>query len=46
MRKVVGLLDRVLTSPEDAAVIAEVRGEVNGWMSKFPLYETEVAATV
>jgi glycine hydroxymethyltransferase len=39
MRKVVDLLDRVISAPEDEAVIGGVKTEVNEWMSKFPLYD-------
>lgn len=39
MRKVVDLLDRVISAPEDKTVIESVKSEVNEWMSKFPLYE-------
>jgi glycine hydroxymethyltransferase len=39
MDKVVELIDRVLTNPEDEASIAQVREEVNTWMNDFPLYK-------
>ena len=38
MRKIVGYIDRVLQSPEDTDSIAEVRNQVNQWMSNYPLY--------
>jgi glycine hydroxymethyltransferase len=40
MHKVVDLLDRVISAPNDEAVISEVKAEVNQWMSDFPLYES------
>ena len=39
MHKVADLLDRVISSPEDSDVIQAVKTDVNGWMSKFPLYD-------
>lgn len=44
MRNVVDLLDRVITAPQDEAVINSVKTEINEWMSKFPLYEEMVTA--
>jgi len=38
MQQVVNWLDRVLLSPDDEAVIATVKGEVNEFMKAFPLY--------
>lgn len=38
MQQVVTWLDKVLMSPDDAAVIQSVRGEVNEFMKQFPLY--------
>ncbi len=38
MKKIVGFIDRVLMKPEDEKVIAKVRGEVNEFMLKYPLY--------
>ena len=38
MQQVVNWLDRVLVSPDDEAVIATVKGEVNEFMKAFPLY--------
>jgi glycine hydroxymethyltransferase len=40
MALIVNWLDRVLMSPDDEAVIATVRGEVNELMAEFPLYPT------
>ena len=39
MRKVVELLDQVISAAQDEAVIHSVKTEVNEWMSKFPLYD-------
>lgn len=44
MRKVVELLDKVISKPQDEAVIAAVKAEVNEWMSKYPLYDEMVPA--
>lgn len=38
MVKIVDLIDRVLSAPEDDHVIAKVRAEVNTMMSKYPLF--------
>lgn len=38
MAQVVNWLDRVLMSPDDEALIATVRGEINEYMSGFALY--------
>ncbi|MFN0034036.1 MAG: serine hydroxymethyltransferase [Saprospiraceae bacterium] len=38
-RQVVEWADEVLSRPDDAATHAKVRGAVNGFMKKFPLYE-------
>lgn len=38
MAQVVNWLDRVLMAPEDEALLATVRGEVNEFMKAFPLY--------
>ena len=38
MAQVVNWLDRVLMAPDDEAVTATVRGEVNEFMKAFPLY--------
>ncbi len=38
MIKVASLIDKVLMNPEDEKVLAKVRGEVNAFMEKFPLY--------
>jgi glycine hydroxymethyltransferase len=40
MALVVNWLDRVLMAPDDEAVTAAVRGEVNEFMKAFPLYPT------
>jgi glycine hydroxymethyltransferase len=37
-RQVVSWIDEVLSSPDDAAVQAKVRGEINALMEGFPLY--------
>jgi glycine hydroxymethyltransferase len=37
-RQVVEWIDEVISHPEDAAVHAKVRGAVNAYMAKFPLY--------
>ncbi len=39
MQKVCDWVDAVLMAPEDEAVIAKVRGEVNAFMDGFPLYQ-------
>jgi len=46
MGKIVNLIDRVLQAPEDMESIAEVKEEVNKWMTKFPLYESLSVETV
>ena len=38
MLKIAELIERVLDAPEDEAVIAAVRAEVNGIMSQYPLF--------
>lgn len=38
MSVIVDLIDRVLNAPEDEAVVAAVRGEVNALMADFPLF--------
>ncbi|OWR78715.1 serine hydroxymethyltransferase [Porphyromonas gingivalis] len=38
MGYIVGLIDRVLSAPEDEAVIASVRTEVNRMMADYPLF--------
>jgi glycine hydroxymethyltransferase len=38
MRKIVALIDRVLSAPDDEKVIAAVKGEVHALASSFPLY--------
>jgi glycine hydroxymethyltransferase len=40
MTRIVQLIDKVLANHTDEAVIASVKEEVNGWMSKFPLYQS------
>ncbi|HND87395.1 MAG TPA: serine hydroxymethyltransferase, partial [Saprospiraceae bacterium] len=37
-RQVVAWIDEVLSRPEDAAVQAKVRSEVNAMMAGYPLY--------
>ncbi len=37
-RQVVSWIDEVLSTPDDAAVQAKVRGEIHAFMSGFPLY--------
>lgn len=39
MPQIVEWLDKVLMNPDDEAVIASVRAEVNAFMAGFPLYE-------
>lgn len=41
MKVIVGWVDRVLSAPEDEAVIAAVRGEVNEKMTKYPIFAWE-----
>ena len=38
MKKIVDLVDDVLTNHEDEAKINAVKSEINTWMNKFPLY--------
>jgi glycine hydroxymethyltransferase len=38
MKKIVGLIDKVLMDPENEKNLLKVRGEVNEMMEKFPLY--------
>jgi glycine hydroxymethyltransferase len=38
MQHIVGWLDRVLTSPDDEALIQTIKGEVNEFMTGFPMY--------
>jgi len=38
MAEIVELMDRVLNSPEDSAVIASVRAKVNALMAEYPLF--------
>lgn len=38
MTEIANLIDRVLSAPEDEAVLAAVKKEVNEMMDKFPLY--------
>ena len=40
MSKIVNFIDKVLQSPEDDESIADVRNQVNHWMSDYPLYES------
>jgi len=39
--KTIEWIDRVLSDPENEAVINKVRGEVNNFMEQFPLYEMQ-----
>lgn len=39
MVKIVDLIDKVITNREDESNIAEVKAEVNSWMSGFPLFK-------
>lgn len=41
MDKIANLLDRVISNPDDEAVIAEVKSEINGWMESYPLFSAE-----
>ncbi len=38
MKHIVGLIDRVLSAPEDQAVIGAVRKEVNAMMTEYPIF--------
>lgn len=38
IKRIAGLIDRVLTSPTDEQVIATVRGEVNEMMESYPIF--------
>ncbi len=38
MKTIVGLIDRVITNPEDAAIIAQVKKEVNTMMNTRPIF--------
>ncbi len=38
MKQIVSWLDKVIISPDDEQVIAAVKGEVNEYMTQFPLY--------
>lgn len=39
MMKIVELIDTVLSNKDDEAKIADVKSEINSWMSKFPLFK-------
>ncbi|MEP1033937.1 serine hydroxymethyltransferase [Ekhidna sp.] len=39
MIKIVDLIDAVITNKDDEGKIAEVKSEVNNWMSEFPLFK-------
>lgn len=39
MTKIVDLIDTVITNKDDESKIAEVKSEVNTWMSNFPLFK-------
>ena len=45
MVRIAGLIDRVLSAPDDTAVCAEVRAEVRGLTAAFPLYPVPQAIT-
>jgi glycine hydroxymethyltransferase len=45
MATIAELIDRVLASPEDASVAAQVKGEVKALASRFPLYPTAAAVS-
>lgn len=38
MRKIVTLIDQALQHHDDASMLAQIRLNINEWMSKFPLY--------
>ena len=46
MERIVGFIDSVLASPENADVLAQVKAEVNEWMGQFPLFAQTAAAPV
>lgn len=39
MLRIVDMIDNVLVNNENDAIIASVRGEINEWMSEFPLFQ-------
>jgi glycine hydroxymethyltransferase len=39
MRKIVNLIDEVLSNKNNEKKIQEVKEEVNSWSSQFPLYK-------
>lgn len=39
MERIVSLMDEVLVNHEDESKIVAVRGEINGWMSEYPLFK-------
>ncbi|WP_417601533.1 serine hydroxymethyltransferase [Owenweeksia hongkongensis] len=41
MDKIADLLDRVISNPDDEAVLAEVKSEINSWMESYPLFNAE-----
>jgi len=46
MQRIVKLIDKALMNHEDTQVLNEVREEVNGWMSTFPLFAAMPEVTV
>jgi glycine hydroxymethyltransferase len=45
MRQIAGLIDRVLSAPEDEAVAGEVRAQVEALCERYPLYRERLRAT-
>ena len=41
-RQTVEWIDRVISNPQDAAQLEEIRGEVHNFMERFPLYEGQL----
>jgi glycine hydroxymethyltransferase len=39
MERIVSLIDDVLVNHEDESKIAGIRGEINSWMSDYPLFK-------
>jgi glycine hydroxymethyltransferase len=44
MKRIAGFIDRVLTAPEDEAVLAAVKKEVRALAAEFPLYPATESA--
>ncbi|MDB4448065.1 serine hydroxymethyltransferase [Roseivirga sp.] len=40
MERIVGLIDRVLSDPENSGNLEGVKGEVNAWMNQYPLFKS------